>query len=280
MSGPLANRFHPAGRCCRPDRRRRQGICRRGGARSQSRAGSVVVERPRQAQYRTVRRRASPGAGGDRLEPWHRPRQGADRSTLQSRHQRQRHHGVAAAACGDHGRDRRRPLRSDGDRTRAVAGGRGAAQARRRAADLCDDLPVLDPQLSTAVLDGGRRCRSRRGCAHGGAAAAVHGRQSRKRAGRWLLRRCALEFHRGRSRRRPHPAFRLRHSGARGGEGAGGAPELVGAKSGCRCSTGARDSARARRSSKRTARRPRASWRGPIASASTPISSGAPSTDT
>ena len=38
-----------------------------------------------------------------------------------------------------------------------------------------------------------------------------------------LLRRRAVEFGRGRSRHRPHPAFRLGNPAARGGEGAGGA---------------------------------------------------------
>ena len=61
----------------------------------------------------------------------HRPCQGADRRPLQSRHQRQRHHGVAGAACGDLGRDRGRSLRSPGDRTRVVARGGGAPQAWR-----------------------------------------------------------------------------------------------------------------------------------------------------
>ena len=45
--------------------------------------------------------------------------------------QRQRHYRVCGAACGDHGRDRRRSLRSDGDRKSAVAGRR---QATARAA--------------------------------------------------------------------------------------------------------------------------------------------------
>ena len=49
---------------------------------------------------------------------------------LQSRPQRQRDHGVAGAACGDHGGDRRRPLRSDGDGAGAGARGRKAAQER------------------------------------------------------------------------------------------------------------------------------------------------------
>ena len=110
-----------------------------------------------------------------------------------------------------------------------------AAQERRRAADLRHDLSVLDPQLPVAVLDGGRRRRSRRGRSSGGAAAALHGGQPRQRSGRCVLRRRALEFGRGRSRRRPHPAFRLRHSGARGGEGARGPAELVGEKSASCC---------------------------------------------
>src|SRR5450759_2923694 len=50
---------------------------------------------------------------------------------------------------------------------------------------------------------------------------ALHGRQPRQRPCRRLLRRCALEFRRRRSRRRSYPAFRLRHPGPRGGKGAG-----------------------------------------------------------
>jgi len=57
--------------------------------------------------------------------------------------------------------------------------------------------------------------------------AALHGRQPRQRAGRCVLCRCALEFGRGRSRRRPYPAFRLGHPGARGREGPRCSPELV-----------------------------------------------------
>ncbi len=47
-----------------------------------------------------------------------------------------------------------------------------------------------------------------------------------------VLRRRALEFGRGRSRRRPYPAFRRRHSGPCGGKGAGRQAGLVGEKSG------------------------------------------------
>src|SRR5436189_137694 len=69
-----------------------------------------VVERARQAQYRPVRRRASAGAGRNRLQPRARPHQGADRCPLQSRPERQCHHRFAGAARGDHGRTRRRPV--------------------------------------------------------------------------------------------------------------------------------------------------------------------------
>ena len=89
---------------------------------------------------------------------------------------------------------------------------RRATQAGRRAAHLRHDLSVLDPQLPAPFLDGGRRRRSGRGYPPGRAAAALHGGQSRQPSGRCVLRRRALEFGRGRSRRRPHPAFRRRIS--------------------------------------------------------------------
>ena len=76
-------------------------------------------------------------------------------------------------------------------------------------------FPFSHPQLSSALLDGGGRRRSGRGRAAGGAAAALHGRKPRQQARRRLLRRRAVEFGRGRSRHRPHPAFRLRDPGAR-----------------------------------------------------------------
>ena len=169
-------------------------------------------------------------------------------------------------------RNRRRPLRSDGDRAGAGARGRRAAQERRRAADLRHDVSVLDPQLSAAVLDGGRRRRSRRGRASGGAAAALHGGQPRQRSCRCVLRRRALEFGRGRSRRRPHPAFRLRHPGARGGEGAGGQAGLVGEESGSRWPrwSGRISAPPNSSSSRKTAPRRRASWRSRSGSASMP----------
>ena len=232
-----------------------------------------MVERPRQAQYRPVRRRASAGAGRDRLQPRARARQGADRGAVQSRPQWQRDHGVAGAACGDHGRDRRRSVRSDGDRAGAGARRRRAAQERRRTADLRHDLSVFHPQLSAAVLDGGRRRRSRRGRSPRGAAAALHGGQSGQRSGRRVLRRRALEFDRGRSWRRPHPAFRLGHPGARRGEGARGPAKLVGKKS---ASRSPRWSERPfappnSSSSRKIAPRRRASWRNRSVSASMPM---------
>ena len=110
-----------------------KGFCCRRGARRHPGAGSVVVERARQAQYRPVRRRASAGAGRDRLQPRARPRQGADRRALQSRPQRQRDHGVAGAACGDHGRNRRRPvdpMATAQALARVVAARRKAARSR------------------------------------------------------------------------------------------------------------------------------------------------------
>ena len=70
-------------------------------------------------------------------------------------------------------------------------------------------FPVLDAQLSSALLDGGRRRRSGRGRAARRAAAALHGREPRQQACRRVLRRRAVEFGRGRSRHRLHPAFRV-----------------------------------------------------------------------
>ncbi|MGY3291676.1 hypothetical protein ACVWWP_004743 [Bradyrhizobium sp. LM3.6] len=71
----------------------------------------------------------------------------------------------------------------DGDRFDPLATAKALARvvAKRRKAggrsvDLRHDLPVLHPQLPIAVLDGGGRRRSRRGCAPRGAAAALHGR--------------------------------------------------------------------------------------------------------
>ena len=134
-----------------------------------------------------------------------------------------------AAIMGEIDGDRFDPMATALALARVVAKRR---KARRRAADLRHDVSVLDPQLSVAVLDGGRRRRSRRGRASGGAAAALHGGQPRQRSCRRVLRRRALEFRRGRSRHRPYPAFRLRHPGPRGGEGAGGQAGLVGEESG------------------------------------------------
>ena len=89
------------------------------------------------------------------------------------------------------------------------------------AADLRHDVSVLDPQLSSALLDGGGRRRSGRGRAARRAAAALHGREPCQQACRCLLRRRAVEFGRGRSRHRLHPAFRLGNPAARRREGAG-----------------------------------------------------------
>ena len=273
MTDTAAYRLHSAGRRRRADRRRRQGLCRGRRARRHAGAGSVVVQCPRQAQYRPVRRRASAGAGRDRLEPRAWTRQGADRGAVQSRPQRQRDHGIAGAACGDHGRDRGRcrfdPMATALALARVVA---NTAQERRGTADLRHDVSVLDPQLPAAVLDGGGRRRSRRGRSPGGAAAALHGGQPRQWPCRCVLRRRALEFGRGRSRRRPHPAFRLRHPGARGREGARGQAKLVGKESGRAGGPGPGGLTAPPNSSRspETAPRPRMSWRGPTGSASAP----------
>ena len=222
----IADRLHPACRRGGADRRGRQGLRRRRGPRCRARARSVVVERARQAQYRLVRCRAPACAGGDRVEPRHRPRQGADRRAVRAGGERQRHHGVARALRRHRRRGGRQHRRSDGVGARARPRRRQAQGQGRGAADLRDDLPVLDPQLSSALLDGGRRRRSRRGCPSGRAAAALHGRQPRQRTRRRLLRGCALEFGRGRPRRRLHPAFRVGDPAARGREGAGDARPL------------------------------------------------------
>ena len=70
-----------------------------------------------------------------------------------------------------------------------------------------------------------------------------------------LLRRRAVEFGRGRSRHRLHPAFRLRNPAARRREGAG-IPEPLGAGT-SRCAGAARARARARRGFRRGGRQPR-----------------------
>ncbi len=153
----------------------------------------------------------------------HRARQGADRGAVRAGDERQRHHGVARALRRHRRRRGRQHRRSDGVGARARPRRRQAQGQGRGAADLRDDLPVLDPQLSSALLDGGRRRRSRRGCPSRRAAAAIYGRQSGQWTRRRVLRGCALEFGRGRPRRRFHPAFRIGDSPARGREGAGDA---------------------------------------------------------
>ena len=174
-----------------------------------------------------------------------------------------------AAIMGEIEGDRLDPMATALALARVVA---STAQERRGTADLRHDVSVLDPQLSAAVLDGGGRRRSRRGRSPGGAAAALHGGQPRQWSCRCVLRRRALEFGRGRSRRRPHPAFRLRHPGARGGEGAGGQAELVGKESGRAGGPGpgAYPRRRIHRAAAETAPRRRTSWRGPSGSASMP----------
>ena len=269
----LRDRLHSAGRRDRAAGRGRQGLRRRGRPRRRTGARSVVVERARQAQYRPVRCGAPAGAGRDRVEPGAWPRQGADRGAVRARRERQCHHRLAAlyaeiieaAADGD-------IARSDGVGARAGARGRRRASARRRAAHLRHDVSVLDPQLSAALLDGGRRRRSRRGRAPRGAAAALHGGEPRQRACRRLLRRRAVELGRGRSRHRPHPAFRRREIlAARRREGAGGARALGGGESRCAGTRWCAPIATRRRLSSRTsaiATRSPPSWPRRIASAS------------
>ncbi len=210
----------------RSDRRGRQRLPRGGRSRRRACSRGLLVERARQAQHRPVRRRAPDRAGRDRLEPRPRPRQGADRRAVRARRERQRHHGVARALCLDRRRRRRQHRRSDGVGAGARQGGRQPQDARPGAAHLRHDVSVLDPQLPAPVLDGGRRRRSRRGRAPRGAAAALHGREPRQQARRRLLRRRAVEFGRGRSRHRLHPALRLGNPGARRREGARGAQPL------------------------------------------------------
>ena len=173
---PAAHRLHPARRRRRADRRGRQGLLRRGRPRCRAGARSVVVERARQAQYRPVRRRASDRAGRDRVQPRARPRQGADHRAVRARRERQRHHGVAGAPR----RAREQPPTATSldpmvSARGAGARGGGAQGARPRPAHLRHDVPVLDAQLSPALLDGGGRRRSGRGRAPGRAAAALHG---------------------------------------------------------------------------------------------------------
>ena len=119
-------------------------------------------------------------------------------------------------------------------------------KAGRRAAHLRHDLSVLHPQLPAAFLDGGRRRRSGRGYPPGGAAAALYGGQPRQSSGRCVLRRRALELGRGRSRRRPYPAFRLGDPAARGREGSGGAQPVGGGTARHAAATAARPSPRRR----------------------------------
>ena len=99
--------------------------------------------------------------------------------------------------------------RSDGVGACARPRRRRPQGQRRRAAHLRHDLSVLDPQLSSALLDGRGRRRSGRGRAARGAAAALYGREPRQPSRRRFLRRRALELGGGRSRHRLHPAFRL-----------------------------------------------------------------------
>ena len=106
-------------------------------------------------------------------------RQGADRGAVCARRERQCHHGVAGAAQrADYWRPTAGSDRSEGLGASAGACRRRAAQARRRPADLRHDVSVLHPQLSSALLDGGGRRRSGRGCAPRRAAAALYGGES------------------------------------------------------------------------------------------------------
>ena len=97
------------------------------------------------------------------------------------------HAAIAAEIDGD-------PLDPMATARGAVAGRRCATPNRRRAADVRNDVSVLDPQLPAAVLDGRRRHRSRRGCPPCCLAATFHGRYHQWWSDRWLLRRRALEF--------------------------------------------------------------------------------------
>ena len=116
---------------------------------------------------------------------------------------------LTRAARGSARGGRGRHPRSDGVGAGPRARGRGAQGRPRGAAHLRHDLPILDAQLSPALLDGGGRRRSGRGRAAGGAAAALHGGEPAEPAGGRVLRRRAVEFGRGRSRHRSHPAFQF-----------------------------------------------------------------------
>ncbi len=70
-------------------------------------------------------------------------------------------------------------------------------------------FPFSTHNYQLAVLDGGRRRRPRSGRAADRAAAALYGGKPRQQACRRLLCRRPVEFGRGRSRHRPHPAFRV-----------------------------------------------------------------------
>ena len=178
-----AHRIHSARRRDRAAGRGRQGLLRGRRARCRAGARSVVVEHARQAQHRPVRRRASDRAGRDRVEPGPRPHQGADRRAVRARRERQRHHGLARAARGARRSGRGRHPRSDGvGARRSRAWSRQRKATRRRAAHLRHDVPVLDAQLSSALLDGGGRRRSGRGRAARRAAAALHGGEPAEQA--------------------------------------------------------------------------------------------------
>ena len=208
-----------------------KGFCRSGRAERRTGTRSVLVECPRQAQHRFVRRRASVVAGGNCLESGARSRQGSDRGAFHSGRERQCHHGVAHSLCRHCRCGRRRSARSEGVGTGARASCRERKEKRARSAHFRHDVSVLPSQLSSAFLDGGGRRRSRRRCAPRGAAAALHGGKPCERSRRRFLRRRAVEFGRGRSRHRPHSALRLRDFGARLGESAGGARAVGGGQS-------------------------------------------------
>ena len=96
---------------------------------------------------------------------------------VRSRRERQCHHRIAGTLCGACRNGRRQHRRSDGVRPRARPRGGEPQGEGAGPAHLRHDVPVLDAQLSSAVLDGGRRRRSGRRRAPGRAAAALHGRK-------------------------------------------------------------------------------------------------------
>ena len=208
------DRLHPAGGCGGADRRGRQGLC--------AAEEGLDVELVREVSWSNVRDKLNIGL----FDAAHLIAPVAIASSLGLGHvkvpivapfglgaQRQRHHGDAGSACRADVRGATAtsldPMVSATALARVVAAARRAGQ---RAAHLRHDVPLLHAQLSSALLDGGRRRRSGRGRPAGRAAAALHGREPRQRPCRCFLCRRALEFGGGRSRHRHTSCISSRRS--------------------------------------------------------------------